>query len=431
MQSIRSLARAAPRTASRLSNTSTFALRNLRPSTLKPVLQSHIFSQLPRTFTASSIRLDSIATELAAKLNQEVQYEEGDSESPATSNSIVNDWVERNETWQIEDVAGEQDVFLTRKYDDETITVSFSIADFDQMDNTSGLVDEDPDETFDDEEPVESAQSGGANSKGAINAGRTSGGNIAMQSEDRVSPSDRADAYEDGEGEDQQAFPASVNVLIQRAAKGALRVSLIADAGGFVIQSVTHLPDNKTTSAATPAEILRSATIGETQYTGPPFQQLDEEVQNLLESYLDARGLNSDLAVFIPEYIDVKEQKEYVGWVPRCCRQVGPGSQPACRVQHPTVSWRHGIDPIMVDDSEAGWAIRIEVHPAATHVDTVFKGLHVRPQHGVEVEVKGLVAVFGECVIAEHAAGAGCQGRICSLVITGAVGGAEHVDFAI
>lgn len=99
--------------------------------------------------------------------------------------------------------------------------------------------------------------------------------------------------------------------------QGALRVSLIADAGGFVIQSVTHIPDNKTTASATASEILRSATIGESQYTGPPFQQLDEEVQNLLESYLDARGLNSELAVFIPEYIDVKEQKEYVGWLGR------------------------------------------------------------------------------------------------------------------
>lgn len=94
-------------------------------------------------------------------------------------------------------------------------------------------------------------------------------------------------------------------------------MNLIADAGGFVIQSVTHLPDNKLTAGLTPAELLRSSTIAESQYTGPPFQQLDESVQNLLENYLDARGLNSGLAVFIPEYIDVKEQKEYVGWLGR------------------------------------------------------------------------------------------------------------------
>ena len=52
-------------------------------------------------------------------------------------------------------------------------------------------------------------------------------------------------------------------------------------------------------------------------YTGPPFQQLDEELQELLRSYLDARGVNTALALFIPDYIDVKEQKEYLGWLGR------------------------------------------------------------------------------------------------------------------
>ena len=52
-------------------------------------------------------------------------------------------------------------------------------------------------------------------------------------------------------------------------------------------------------------------------YTGPPFQQLDEEVQGLLEQYLDVRGINTALALFIPDYIDVKEQKEYLGWLGR------------------------------------------------------------------------------------------------------------------
>ena len=52
------------------------------------------------------------------------------------------------------------------------------------------------DEAFmDEDEDVETAQSGGANTKGAINQGRTSGGNIKVAPEDSVSPADRDELY--------------------------------------------------------------------------------------------------------------------------------------------------------------------------------------------------------------------------------------------
>lgn len=92
--------------------------------------------------------------------------------------------------------------------------------------------------------------------------------------------------------------------MIHRSNKGALRVNLVTDSGEFTIQSVTHLPSGDSKDM-------------EKTYSGPPFQQLDEEVQSLLESYLNERGINTELAMFIPEYIDVKEQKEYLGWLRR------------------------------------------------------------------------------------------------------------------
>lgn len=104
-----------------------------------------------------------------------------------------------------------------------------------------------------------------------------------------------------------------MNVLIQRSGKGALRVNLVTDNGRFTINGVTHLPE--ATINASPEELLRNPP--EHLYTGPPFQQLDEEVQGFLEQYLDVRGINTALALFIPDYIDVKEQKEYLGWLQR------------------------------------------------------------------------------------------------------------------
>jgi Mitochondrial glycoprotein len=39
------------------------------------------------------------------------------------------------------------------------------------------------------------------------------------------------------------------------------------------------------------------------------FDHLDVAVQELFEQYLEERGVNSALALFIPEYAEMKEQK--------------------------------------------------------------------------------------------------------------------------
>lgn len=51
------------------------------------------------------------------------------------------------------------------------------------------------------------------------------------------------------------------------------------------------------------------------RYSGPPWQQLDEDLQLLMERYLEERGINTALAIFIPDYAEMKEQKEYISWL--------------------------------------------------------------------------------------------------------------------
>jgi len=50
-------------------------------------------------------------------------------------------------------------------------------------------------------------------------------------------------------------------------------------------------------------------------YPGPPFGSLDEDLQILMERYLEDRGINQALALFVPDYLDMKEQKEYLSWL--------------------------------------------------------------------------------------------------------------------
>lgn len=53
----------------------------------------------------------------------------------------------------------------------------------------------------------------------------------------------------------------------------------------------------------------------ELQYKGPPFSNLDEELQETLEIYLESRGVNEELATFITVYSEFKENNEYISWL--------------------------------------------------------------------------------------------------------------------
>lgn len=115
---------------------------------------------------------------------------------------------------------------------------------------------------------------------------------------------------EGNEGED-RSYPARLNIIIEKTGKGALNVESIVQDGMHVIDSVYYYADASFAYAKTPEKIHGRQDV----YSGPPFANLDEDLQVLMERYLDERGINTALAIFVPDYIDMKEQKEYVNWL--------------------------------------------------------------------------------------------------------------------
>lgn len=171
-----------------------------------------------------------------------------------------------------------------------------------------------------DEDPGEipgSAQSGGGNTKGIINQGRTKGGNISVAPEDRVAPADREELADDesAAGEEdpnvEPSFPARVNVMIEKKGKGTLQIETTAQDGEIVIDNVYYFGNAELADAKTAELDWKRRNL----YEGPPFGNLDEDLQVLLERYLDERGVNTALALWVPEYIDFKEQREYLNWL--------------------------------------------------------------------------------------------------------------------
>lgn len=123
--------------------------------------------------------------------------------------------------------------------------------------------------------------------------------------EDQVSPADR------GFDESPPAFPVRVSITIEKPGKGALLIQTSAQDGAFDIEDVYHFAKADLANAETAEKDWTRQSL----YGGPVYANLDEDLQALFERYLEERGFDAELANFIPDYITVKEQKEYARWL--------------------------------------------------------------------------------------------------------------------
>ena len=98
------------------------------------------------------------------------------------------------------------------------------------------------------------AQSGGGNSKGTINQGRTAGGNFNVAPEDSIAPADREELMDDESTKDPNAepsFPARINVMIEKAGKGTLQIETTSQDGEVVIDNVFYFANAELADAQT------------------------------------------------------------------------------------------------------------------------------------------------------------------------------------
>lgn len=152
------------------------------------------------------------------------------------------------------------------------------------------------------EDPAMGDEEGESN----INQGRQD--QFKQVPEDSISAADGEEV--EGEGQE-ESYPARVNIVIDKPGKGALAVETVAQDGVIVIDNIYYYPDASYALAKT----ADKAHERQDMYVGPPFGNLDEDLQVLFEKYLDERGINTALALFVPDYIDMKEQKEYLRWL--------------------------------------------------------------------------------------------------------------------
>jgi len=298
MLSLRTVARSAPRAIGRM--TAASSAMAARPSALLyKQTTSYMARPVAANFSTSMGRWaqkqGETDEELSAKLDSEIQVEEemkANEQDPAS----VKDFL-ANTAFELIDSPGQEVVKLVRSFGDEKITVSFSIADitsYDPYGQDPALEDE---EAFDDETNMQ-------NSNKQSHVQSTGGARSAPAEEDIEGEEDEFD---------EPPTPISLSILVEKPGKagGALTIDASAANGNIQVENLHYWDDVSVAKAEGPEATHKRAEL----YPGPPFGTLDDDLQVLMERYLEERGITQALAVFVPDYVDVKEQKEYVRWL--------------------------------------------------------------------------------------------------------------------
>ncbi|KAJ7104393.1 regulatory protein suaprga1 [Mycena belliarum] len=210
-----------------------------------------------RLFSVSSCSraAGSATTDLATTLREELKYEVEQTEEANQEIPPFLAEFEEAGVWTIADTPGNDEVFVTRTFGDETIRAMFSIADLQALE----------------EEDMEAEPEA-----------------EAPPTELRVSLS-----------------------ITKASTPGALTLDLYCSEGALQPGTVTFYPDASLATDLTIDADFKRRTL----YSGPPFETLDTKIQEAFEAFLKERGIDSSLAFFVAEFAQWKEQREYVHWL--------------------------------------------------------------------------------------------------------------------
>ncbi|KAJ1957892.1 Mitochondrial acidic protein mam33 [Dispira parvispora] len=227
-----------------------------------------------RGLTMSAFRASQGVTDqdLAHCLEKELSFEQENK-----STELPDFLTKFNESglFKIQDAPGHNEVQLTRTFGTETITVTFSASEI-------------------------------------LNAEDT-----IMENNEAPNPKELGSEEQVAEMEDEDvdfptsSYPVRFNVLIEKPGQPTLSFDLTAEDGDYGVDHISVYEDNKMAKNQTAeADYQRRG-----YYMGPTFGFLDDDLKASFEKYLEERGIDGEMALFIPDYIEHKEQAEYTRWL--------------------------------------------------------------------------------------------------------------------
>lgn len=185
------------------------------------------------------------------------------------------------------------------------IKIALSVAEID------GLADEDEFDDIDEDGALED-EAEYSLGKATINQAGTRGEKVDVMPEDSIAPADRSEGDDVANLDDGiPAYPIHLTITVTKPAKRAIEIRAVAAEGAIEIETISFFPRESLLEAQSPKDAQEARSL----YAGPPITNLDPELQAMLDKYLEERGIDAQLASFLPEYVDYKEQREYVQWL--------------------------------------------------------------------------------------------------------------------
>lgn len=125
---------------------------------------------------------------------------------------------------------------------------------------------------------------------------------------------DETETKEKDEEDESFSFPIPTTISIYKpnTAQSALQFHTTVQDGAFFIDQVNFYKDGAKLLADDTAE---GDWVRAGRYSGPVFEDLDEDLQDSFHKVLEERGLNESVANFMMDYIEYKEQLEYMRWL--------------------------------------------------------------------------------------------------------------------
>ncbi|KAF9120109.1 Mitochondrial acidic protein mam33 [Mortierella sp. 14UC] len=228
-----------------------------------------------RAFSNSPLAWNKTDKNLISAIESEIKHEEEQGEEVP---DYITEYL-KTSPFEITNKAGSDEVTLTRKFGNEDIKIVFSVSDINSADD---------EEELDLEDDLEDSGNQGKESLSAS-----------------------GDDEEEDDDLDSLTFPVRCLITISKPNAGSISIDAIAQDGAFIVESISNIKDSALATASTAEADWEKRGL----YSGPPFAELDENLQVEFEKFLEERQIDGDLANFVPNYVFHKDQVEYTHWL--------------------------------------------------------------------------------------------------------------------
>ncbi|KAG9073388.1 Mitochondrial acidic protein mam33 [Linnemannia hyalina] len=227
-----------------------------------------------RAFSNSPFAWDKTDKNLLTAIESEIKHEEEQGDEVP---DYITEYLKTG-PFEITNKVGSDEVTMTRKFGNEEIKIVFSVSDINSADD---------EEELDLEDDLEEGHQG------------------------KESLSASGDDEEEGDDLESLTFPVRCLITITKPNAGSISIDAVAQDGAFIVESISNIKDSALAASSTAEADWEKRGL----YSGPPFAELDENLQVEFEKYLEERQIDSNLANFVPSYVFHKDQVEYTHWL--------------------------------------------------------------------------------------------------------------------